>query len=361
LEGQSLRPDIRRLANDGSDGAPVVVISFPGIGDFVRSHTAVQLIRERNPGRPIDMVGQSPATEIASLMPGVRAGITEPFGGHSRLHFMRRIAFARTLRSQGYHKAYVLSRSWKPAIAPFFAGIPERIGWWGEARFLVINRPRIFEYRNPRMVDQLAALALDRGEKRPHEWPEPRIDIHPAKLADFRRSHNVPDDGRLIVALAPGSTDTLKNWPIDRYAALARWLTRRGYTVWVLGAEFERPLAERLRALAGENVHVATAPSLLTSTYRLAAADIFIGNDSGLLHIAAALGKPSVGIYTFTDPFYAGPINRNVRFVLPPLRNVRQRDPAAHWPDMETVIENVDAAVAEIGVAAANRRNQALA
>lgn len=356
-----MRPDIRRLANDGSDGAPIVVISFPGIGDFVRSHTAVQLIRERNPGRPIDMVGQSPATEIASLMPGVRAGIPEPFGGHSRLHFMRRIAFARTLRSQGYHKAYVLSRSWKPAIAPFFARIPERIGWWGEARFLVINRPRIWEYRNPRMVDQLAALVLDYGEKRPEYWPEPRIDIHPAKLADFRRSHNVPDDGRLIAALAPGSTDTLKNWPIDRYAALARWLTRRGYTVWVLGAEFERPLAERLRALAGENVHVATEPSLLTSTYRLAAADIFIGNDSGLLHIAAALGKPSVGIYTFTDPFYAGPINRNVRFVLPPLRNVRQRDPAAYWPDMETVIENVDAAMAEIGVAAANRRNQALA
>jgi len=354
-----LRPDVKKTANSEPDGAPIVVISFPGIGDFVRSHTAVQLIRERNPGCPIDMVGQSPAPDIASLMPGVRAGITEPFGGHSRLHFMQRIEFARTLRARGYRKAYILSRSWKPAIAPFFAGIPERIGWWGEARFLVINRPRIWEYRNPRMVDQLAALVLDHGEKRPEEWPEPRIDIHPAKLADFRRTHDLTDSGRPIAAIAPGSTDELKNWPIDRYAALARWLMRQGCAVWVLGAELERPLAERLRELAGGDVHVVTESSLLTSTYRLAAADIFIGNDSGLLHIAAALGKPSVGIYTFTDPFLAGPINRNVRFVLPPLRTVRQRGPAAHWPEIETVIENVDAAMAEVGVAAVSSRTQA--
>ncbi|MDT3685902.1 MAG: lipopolysaccharide heptosyltransferase II [Pseudorhodoplanes sp.] len=353
-------PDVKRVANDESDDAPIVVISFPGIGDFVRSHTAVQLIRERNPGCPIDMVGQSPATDIAFLMPGVREGIAEPFGGHSRLHFMRRMEFAKTLRSRGYRKAYILSRSWKPAIAPFFAGIPERVGWWGEARFLVINRPRIFEYRNRRMVDQLAALALDRGEKRPREWPEPRIDISPAMLADFRRIHNLPDAGRLIAAIAPGSTDELKNWPIEQYATLARWLVRRGYAVWVLGAAFERPLAERLRELAGGDVQVATESSLLTSTYRVAAADIFIGNDSGLLHIAAALGKPSVGIYTFTDPFLAGPINRNVRFVLPPLRYVRHRRPSAHWPETEAVIEAVEAAMTEVEGAATSRQKQAL-
>lgn len=324
-----------------------MVFSFPGIGDFVRSHTAVELLRERNPGSPIDMVGQSPATEIASLMPGVRAGIAEPFGGHWRLQFTRRLAFAKTLRSHGYQKAYVLSRSWKPAIVPFFAQIPERIGWWGEARFLVINKPRIWEYRNPRMVDQLAALALDRDERRPEHWPEPRLDVPPATLADFRRSHHVPDQGRPIAAIAPGSTDEFKNWPVDRYAALARWLMRCGYAVWVLGAEHERPLAERLRELAGGDVCVTTESSLLTSTYRLAAADIFIGNDSGLLHIAAALGKPSVGIYTLTSPFHAGPINRNVRFVVPPLRNVRYKETAGHWPEIETVIEVVEAAIAD--------------
>lgn len=355
-----MRPHVRQTANDESgSGAPIVVVSFPGIGDFVRSHTAVRLIRERNQNCPIDMVGQAPATEIASLMRGVRTGIAEPFGGHSRLHLMQRIEFAKTLQSRGYQKAYVLSRSWKPAIVPFFARIPERVGWWGEARFLVINRPRIWEYRNPRMVDQLAALALDRGEKRPDEWPEPQIDVPPAKLAEFRRSHNLSDN-RLIAAIAPGSTDQQKNWPIDRYATLARWLMRRGYCIWVVGAEYERPIAERLRELAGADLHVATESSLLTSTYRLAAADIFIGNDSGLLHIAAALGKPSIGIYTFTDPFLAGPINRSVRFVLPPLRNVRHRTPAPHWPEIETVIENVEAAMAEVGGAAMSRRNQAL-
>jgi heptosyltransferase-2 len=293
------------------------------------------------------MVGQAPGAEIAPLMSGVRAGIAEPFGGHSRLQFMRRIQFAKTLRSGNYQTAYVLSRSWKPAIVPFLAGIPKRIGWWGEARFLVINRPRIWEYRNPRMVDQLAALALNRGEARPDEWPEPQIEIHAAKLAEFRRSQNLPDEGRLIAVIAPGSSDTRKNWPIQRYAILARWLVRRGYAVWILGAEHERPLAERLRELADGEVCIATESSLLISTYRLAAADLFIGNDSGLLHVAAALGKPSVGIYTFTDPFFAGPINRNVRFVLPPLRNVRYRNPVAHWPETDTVMEKVEAAIAD--------------
>jgi len=343
-----LRPGIAEADNAEPDGAPIVVFSFPGIGDFVRSHTAVRLIGARNPGCPIDMVGQAPATEIAPLMPGVRAGIAEPFGGHFRLQLMQRIEFGGMLRTRRYQKAYILSRSWKPAIAPFFARIPERIGWWGEARFLVINRPRIWEYRNPRMVDQLAALALDRGEERPDEWPEPQIEIQPARLAEFRRTHDLPDDGRPIAAIAPGSTDVLKNWPVERYASLARWLLRCGYGVWLLGAAHERPLAERLRQLAGGDVRVATHGSLLTSTYQLAAADLFIGNDSGLLHVAAALGKPSVGIFTLTDPFLAGPINRNVRFVLPPLRNVRYRKPMAHWPETEAVMENVEAAMADV-------------
>lgn len=346
-----MQQDFGQAAGHAPGGAPIIVFSYPGIGDFVRSHTAVRLIRERNPGCPIDMVGQSPATEIAPLMSGVRTGIAEPFGGHSRLQFRQRVEFGRSLRSRGYRKAYILSHSWKPAIAPFFAGIPERIGWWGEARLLVINRPRFGVYRNPRMVDRLAALVLDPGEDKPEHWPEPQIEIHPARLADFCRLHNVAGDGRRVAAIAPGSSDDCKNWPVDRYAALARWLMRCGYAVWVLGAEFERPLASRLRQLAGGDVRVATESSLLQSTHWLAAADLFIGNDSGLLHIAAALGKPSVGIFTFTDPFLAGPINRNARFVLPPLSAVRDRKPRAHWPQMEAVMEAVEAAMADVEAA----------
>jgi heptosyltransferase-2 len=149
--------------------------------------------------------------------------------------------------------------------------------------------------------------------------------------------------------MAPGSSDPDKNWPPGRFAQLARWAVGQGWTVWLIGAAHEARLVEEIRARAGDGVHAATDASLATSTARLAAADMFVGNDSGPFHIAAALGKPSVGIFTFSRPFLAAPINANARVVVAPYRLPRASFTAPQHPAVEAVVAMLEEAMRTVG------------
>jgi heptosyltransferase-2 len=310
------------------------------VGDFVRCHTLIQLLCRRYPGRPIDIVGRSPAIELAPLLAGVRRGIVELFA-HNRLDMAARFALAATLRREGYRTAYIISRSWKSALVPFLAGIPERIGWFGEFRLMAINRPRFGDLAMPRMLDRLGALGLDPREPLPQAWPEPELIVPPDVAAAHRRDLPGRERGAPVLALAPGSSDVTKNWPPEQFAALARWAAGAGWTVWVIGADHEAPLVQRIVELAGNGAHALTDASLLTSTCRLAAADVFVGNDSGPLHIAAALGKPSVGIFTYTRAFDSAPINANVSIVEAPLHLARATFATPQYPELDAVISAV--------------------
>ena len=329
-------------AVEGSDA--ILVFAMRAIGDFVRSHTLVRLLRERYPSRPIDIVGRAPAIELASFMEGVRSGIAEPFG-KSCLHLSRRVAFAKQLRGR-YRTVYVISRSWKAALVPFLAGIPERIGWFGEFRYPLVNRPRFGDLRMPRMVDRLGGLGCSASEPRT-SWPAPRLICTPETLARWRQRSGEAPAPRTIIGMAPSSSDVNKNWPPERYAALALWATARGMDVWLLGGHADKAIVDQVRRMAGRHVRDMTDSSLAESTYRVAAADIFVGNDSGLLHIAAALGKPSVGIFTSTRPFIAAPINSQARVVIPPADQVHRTFSTPHAPDFETVREAVEDALEE--------------
>lgn len=333
-------------AASGADSAsdPIVVFGLPSIGDFVRCHTLVALLRELYPDRPIDIVGRLPAVEIAALMEGVRAGIAEPFAPR-RLHLWRRLRFAATLRKRRYRTAYIISRGWKAALVPFLAGIPERVGWFGEGRLFLINRPRYGDLPIPRMVDRIGALACDPQTRK--VWPEPRLVITPAMLDDWRRHNGEARESRLIVAIAPGSSGHDKNWAPELYARLVQWSHAQNHAVWLVGAQNETALASHINELAGGMARIVTNASLVESAYRIAAADVFVGNDSGPLHIAAALGKPCVGIFTFTQPFITAPINLLVRCVTTPLRNVWSRRHVMQMPEFEAVRAAVEAAVAD--------------
>jgi heptosyltransferase-2 len=328
-------------SSDPPSGAAIVVFPLPSVGDFVRCHTLIQLLRQRHPGSPVDIVGRKPAIEIAPLLAGVRRGIPEPFA-HNTLDMGRRLSLAATLRSGGYRTAYIISRSWKAGLVPFLARIPERIGWFGEGRLIILNRLRFGDLAMPRMVDRIGALALDAGEDLPPEWPAPQIIVPPDTLAAARRDLPSTETGARILAIAPGSSDAAKNWPAERFADLVRWATGAGWTVWLLGAQHEAPMVQHVRTLAGGLGHDLTNASLLTSTCYLAAADAFVGNDSGPLHIAAALGKPSVGIFTFTHPFYSAPINANARFVVASPRRVRATFNTPQPPELEAVVSALE-------------------
>src|SRR6187401_1357124 len=211
---------------DAADTRPILIVPYMWIGDFVRGHTVVRVLRARWPNRPVDLLVAPLCAPLVDYMPGVRSGIVWDLP-RSRLAVARQLALAKLLRAKAYGTALVLPRTWKSAIAPALAGIPERVGFVGEARFGLINQWRWGEKALPRFIDKNAALALPDGAPLPPEWPVPQLRVPPQEASRWRQANGLGSDP--AVALAPGSVGASKRW--SYYPQVARLLAEQGFDV----------------------------------------------------------------------------------------------------------------------------------
>ena len=289
-----------------ADGAPIFLVPYMWIGDFVRCHSVVKLLRDRFPDRPVDVLATSLCAPLADYMPGLREAIVFDLP-RSRLGLRQQALLAGRLRARRYGAALVMPRTWKSALAPFLAAIPQRTGFVGEARFGLLNDWRWGERKLPRMVDRCAALALPRDAALPAEWPRPELNVPPAEVAAWRRRKGLAAEGRPAVVLAPGAVGPSKRWPASAYAVLARGLLTDGIAVWVVGGPAEKAIAQEI--VGDTAARDFTGPDLREAILALAAATAAVSNDSGLLHVAAALGTPTVGIFGPTSPWHWAPLN----------------------------------------------------
>jgi heptosyltransferase-2 len=289
-------------------GSPILLVPYMWIGDFVRCHTVVKLLKQRFPSCPIDMLTTAMASPLLDYMPGVRKGIIVDLP-RRRLALGQHQALARRLRREGYGQALVMPRTWKSALALYLAGIPQRTGFVGEGRVGLINDLRWGERRLARMVERCAALALPRGASLPAQWPLPELVVSRSEVATWRQHLGLPGGQRGEIALAPGAVGPSKRWPASSYADLSRRLVSQGRRVWVVGGPGERALAAEIAAVAPHAIRDLTGPDLRNAILALAAADVAVSNDSGLLHVAAALGTPAIGIFGPTSPSLWAPLN----------------------------------------------------
>jgi len=295
--------------------APVVIVPFVWIGDFVRVHSVIRLLRSLSPDRPVDMVASTLCAPLADYMPGLRQAIIADLP-RRRLGWARQRDLAARLRAGHYGQALVMSRKWKAALAPWLAGIPLRTGFIGEARIGLINDIRFGERRLPRMIDQMGALALARGATLPADWPLPELKVPVDEVARLREAHGLAGEARPIVCLSPGAVGAGKAWPPGHYAALAKALAQDGASVWVLGGPSETAIAREIAADA--RVRDLTGTDLRNAILSLAASDLSITNDSGLMHVSAALGTPTVAIFGPTSPWHWKPLNPIAAILEPP-------------------------------------------
>ena len=293
------------LDSDGGRHATLLV-PYMWIGDFVRCHTVVRLLRARFPDSPIDVLTTTTVAPLLDYMPGVRKGIVWDLP-RKRLAWAQHRALAARLRAEGYARALVMPRTWKAALAPFVAGIPERTGFAGEARFGLLNDLRWGERALPRMIDRCVALALPKGAVLPADYPLPQLEVPGAEVAAWRQRQGLTAAGR-VAAFAPGAVGPSKRWPASYYAEAAKRLVGEGFAVWVLGGPGETALAAEIAA-GSEHVRDLTGADLRNAILALAAADVAVSNDSGLLHVAAALRTPSIGIFGPTSAWHWAPLN----------------------------------------------------
>ena len=289
---------------DQDDTSPILIVPYMWIGDFVRGHTVARVLKQRWPNRPIDLLTTSLCAPLVDYMPGVRSGIVWDLP-RSRLALAKQWGLAALLRARGYRTALVLPRTWKSALAPALAGIPERIGFVGEVRFGLINHWRWGERALPRFIDKNAALALPDGAPLPGQWPVPQLRVPLDESAHFRQANGLGTSR--AVALAPGSVGASKRWTY--YGEAARLLAEQGLDVWVVGGPGEKAMAQDIVASGGPRVRDLTGSDLRNGILAMAAASLAISNDSGLMHIAAALGTPTMGIFGPTSPYHWAPLN----------------------------------------------------
>lgn len=292
------------MTQDTTETSPILIIPYMWIGDFVRGHTVVRVLKERWPNRPVDVLSTSLCAPLVDYMPGVRSAVVFDLP-RGRLALDRQRQLAAELRRRDYGTALVLPRTWKSALAPTLAGIPQRTGFVGEVRFGLINDWRRGEKAMPRFIDKNASLALPADAPLPAEWPVPQLRVSPEDVAAWRQTHGLT--GKPGIALAPGSVGLSKRWTY--YAEAARLLADHGYDVWIVGGPAEKTIAAEIVQHAGPHVRDLTGTDLRNGIMAMAAASLVVSNDSGLMHVAAALDTPTIGIFGPTSPYHWAPLN----------------------------------------------------
>ncbi len=296
---------------------PVLIVPYVWIGDFVRCHSVVKLLRAEAPERQVDIVSSTLCAPLADYMPGVRRAIvTDLPRGRLGLPLQRKLA--KLLKQTGYGQVLVMSRKWKAALAPWLAGIPVRTGFAGEFRFCLLNDVRFGERQLPRMIDRMGALALPKDAPLPEEWPLPELKVPIQDLELWRAQRGLANEARPIITLSPGAVGAGKAWPAGHYGELARALAKDGVSVWVVGGPNETPLAAQIAATGGNHVRDFTSDDLRNAIFALAAANVSVTNDSGLMHVSAALATPTVAIFGPTSPWHWKPLNPIAAILEPP-------------------------------------------
>lgn len=296
------------IGDQEADDRPILIIPYMWVGDFVRCHSVVSLLKARWPHRPVDVLTNPLTAPLLDYMPGVRKGILSDLP-RRRLALVKQLALAKTLRGEGYGDVLIMPRTWKSALAPLLAGIPRRTGLIGESRFFILNDARWGERKLPRMVDQCCALALPKGARLPPQWPQPELRVPAGEVAAWRTRRALSENGRPTVAIAPGSVAASRRWPASYYAQLIQMLADRGWAVWIVGGPGERELVDEITAAGASSARDLTGTDLRDAVLAIAAADVTVSNDSGLLHVSAAVRTATIGIFGPSSPRLWAPVN----------------------------------------------------
>lgn len=294
----------------------ILVVGPSWVGDTVISQSMLSLLGQRQPDAQIDYLAPPWTLPLLARMPEIRQGISNPFG-HGALRFAARRSLGRSLRAAAYDLALVLPNSWKSALIPWFAGIPQRSGFRGEARWGLLNDLRPLDAQAlPQMVQRFAALALPAGAALPADLPRPALTSTASQQQQLLQRLGLAA-GKPAIAFCPGAEyGPAKRWPEAHFAALARMLAARGCAVWLVGSPKDHAVAATIAAASGGAcINLCGRTDIAEAADLLAAARLVVSNDSGLMHVAAAVGRPVIALYGSSSPRFTPPLADDARIL----------------------------------------------
>lgn len=299
-----------------ADLGRLLMVAPSWVGDLVMAQPLIALLRAEAPTRPVDVLAPDWVQGLVARMPGVDRCLPSPFR-HGELALGERWRLGRSLARSGYSQAVVLPNSAKSALVPWFAGIGRRTGFRGEFRLGLLNDIRPLDpKRTPRLVDRFALLA----DQPPATTPQPSLMSSPAQQAATARTLAL-DTSRPIVCLCPGAEyGPAKRWPEEHFATVGRELARQGMAIWILGSAKDEPIARAIAGQIGGPAEILAGRTTLEQVVDvLALASLVVSNDSGLMHITAALDRPQLALYGSSSPDYTPPLSRRSQIVRNPV------------------------------------------
>lgn len=294
----------------------ILVVAPSWVGDALLSQALLTRLRQQDPQSRIDVLAPGWALPIFRRMPEVNEAFESPFA-HGEVAFGRRWRLGRSLRTAHYDRAYVLPNSLKAALVPLFARIPERIGFVGESRHWVLTEARRLDRQTlPLMVERFAHLADPAAAPLARPLPRPQLRVTQAER-DALRARLGLEAGRRVACFCPGAEyGPAKRWPPEHFGELASRLSAEDYAVWLIGSEKERDIGAAIRDQSGGTaISLCGRTSLDEAVILLACADLVVSNDSGLMHVGAALDRPMIAIYGSSSPSFTPPLSNRARIV----------------------------------------------
>ena len=302
----------------------ILVIGPSWVGDMMMSQSLYRTLKAEHPDAVIDVMAPAWCRPLLSRMPEVNQALAMPLG-HGALEIGERRRLGKSLRGSHYDRAYVLPNSFKSALVPFFAGIKRRVGWRGEMRYGLLNDLRKLDKAAfPLMVERYVALGYDTPVSSAKQLPQPllwpQLQVEDQEKIETAAQFQLSAD-RPIVGFCPGAEfGPAKRWPHYHYAALAQQLIAEGYQVVLFGSAKDRPTGEEIIAALPDEAHshcrnLSGDTSLEQAVILLAHCRAVVSNDSGLMHIAAALNRPLVALYGPSSPDFTPPLARQARVI----------------------------------------------
>jgi len=293
-----------------------LIVGPSWVGDAVMAQTLYKLIKESNVNSKIEVLSPNWSIPILERMEEVSRSIISPFN-HGELRIKSRFDFGRELREEGYERAIIMTNSLKSSLIPFFAKIPVRTGWLGEMRFGLINDLRSKDKSNyPLMIEQFAKLSINPIKDLNKSLPYPSLTIDSDNLKEQLIKLEI-DSEKPSIAICPGAEfGPAKRWPSNYYAEVCNEYLSRSWNILVFGSNNDEKIGNNIQKgidkdLSDQFFNLIGKTSLIDVIDLLSHCKKVVTNDSGLMHIAAAVDTPLVAVYGPSSPKFTPPLIDN--------------------------------------------------
>ncbi|MDO8927152.1 MAG: lipopolysaccharide heptosyltransferase II [Sideroxyarcus sp.] len=288
----------------------ILIIAPSWVGDCMLMQPMLRRLHQRHPGVRVDVLAPPWTEKLLRQMPEVGDVIINPFP-HGMFGLFARRRLGLQLRESAYDQAIVLPNSWKSALVPVYARIPLRTGFSGEMRYGLLNDARKLDKKRwPLMVERFAYLAEDANADIVRPLPAPVLPIGDAQRTAILSKFGLTLDKPVAVFCPGAEYGPAKRWPPHYYAELAQYLRAQGYTIWLIGSPKDKEVADKIVALGNEPCrNLCGVTDLREAINLLSCADLVVSNDSGLMHIAAALDRPMLAIFGSSSPQFTPPLS----------------------------------------------------